>query len=108
MGRRALLLHLRNTLGCYRIARWSVSVLFLMGWSLWAGDGGSLLGTITDPNGAAVPGAQVTATEKSTAVKQTNITDGRGFYSFQSLPVGSYDVEVRASGFKPLRRNSTI
>jgi hypothetical protein len=62
------------------------------------------LGTITDPNGAAIPGAQVTATETGTSVKLTNTTDGRGFYSFQSLPVGGYDVEVRASGFKPLRR----
>jgi hypothetical protein len=37
-------------------------------------------------------------------VKQTIATDGRGFYAFQSLPVGRYDVEVDASGFKPLRR----
>ncbi len=98
----------RKSLGCYRIAKWTLSLLFLLACSLWAGDGGSLLGTITDPNGAAVPGAQVTATEKSTAVKQTNITDGRGFYSFQSLPVGGYDVEVRAAGFKPLRRTGVV
>jgi hypothetical protein len=76
--------------------------------ALWAGDGGSLLGTITDPNGAAVPGARVTSTETATAVKQTITTDGRGFYSFQSLPVGRYDVQVDASGFKPLRRTGVV
>jgi len=43
-----------------------------------------LLGTTTDPIGAAVPVARVTATEAATAVKQTIATDGRGFYSFQS------------------------
>jgi hypothetical protein len=76
--------------------------------TLWASDGGSLLGTITDPNGAAIPRAKVTATETATAVKQTIITDGRGFYSFQSLPIGRYDVEVDASGFKPLRRTGVV
>jgi hypothetical protein len=76
--------------------------------ALWASDGGSLLGTITDPNGAAVPGAKLTATETATGVKQTITTDGRGFYSFQSLPVGRYDVQVNASGFTPLRRTGVV
>jgi hypothetical protein len=76
---------------------------------LWASDGGSLLGTITDPGGNVVPGAKVTATETATGVKQSITTDGHGFYSFQSLPVGRYDVQVDASGFQPVRRtNVTI
>ncbi len=78
--------------------------LALVGSALWASDGGNLSGTITDPAGGAVPGAKVTATEIATAVKQTITADGRGFYSFQSLPVGHYDVEAEASGFKPVRR----
>jgi hypothetical protein len=72
--------------------------------TLWASDGGSLLGAITDPSGRAVVGAKVTATETATGVKQTIATDGHGFYSFQSLPVGRYNVEVVAAGFKPLAR----
>src|SRR5580704_11939613 len=59
---------------------------------LWASDGGSLSGSVTDPTGAAISGASVTATQLSTAVKQSASSDGRGFYSFQNLPVGSYDV----------------
>jgi hypothetical protein len=81
-----------------------IALFGLLGWPLWASDGGSLLGTISDPNGAAVPGASVTATAPATGVKQTIATDGRGFYAFQSLPVGKYDVDVSAAGFKPLRR----
>src|SRR5271170_6662024 len=61
---------------------------FLLPPALWASDGGSLLGTITDPNGAAIPRAKITATETATSVKQSIVTDGQGFYSFQSLPVG--------------------
>jgi hypothetical protein len=52
--------------------------------------------------------AKVTATETATAVQHTIISDGRGFYSFQSLPVGRYDVEVDAPGFKPLRRTGVV
>jgi len=75
---------------------------------LWASDGGSLLGTITDPRGRPVPDAKVTATETSTAVKQVVTTDARGFYSFPSLPVGRYDVDADAPGFKPLRRTGVV
>jgi hypothetical protein len=86
----------------------TVLLLSLVGLTLLASDGGSLLGTVTDPSGTAVPGAKVTATETATAVKQTITTDGRGFYSFQSLPVGRYDVEVDAPAFKPLRRTGVV
>ena len=85
-----------------------ITLFGLLGWSLWASDGGSLLGTITDPVGAAVPGAKITATEVASGVKQTITTDTRGFYSFQSLPVGRYEVDVSASGFKPLRRTGVV
>jgi Carboxypeptidase regulatory-like domain len=83
-------------------------VLFVHAPSAWASDGGSLLGTVTDPRGAVVPGATVAATETSTGVKQTLATDSRGFYSFQSLPVGRYDVEVTAPGFSPLRKTGVV
>ena len=80
-----------------------VALLALMGWTLRAGDGGSLRNHHRSQwrRGSR---RQITATETATAVKQTITTDGQGFYSFQSLPVGRYNVEVDASGFKPLRR----
>jgi Carboxypeptidase regulatory-like domain/TonB dependent receptor len=90
------------------VPRTAAILLVFMASVLRASDGGSLLGTITDPNGAAVPGATVTATERDTAVKQSIMTDGRGFYSFQNLPVGRYDVQVSAAGFQPLRRTGIV
>jgi hypothetical protein len=80
----------------------------LLALPLLASDGGSLLGTITDPSGTVVPGAKVTATETATSVRQSIITDGHGFYSFQSLAVGHYDVEINKAGFKPLRRTGVV
>ncbi len=85
-----------------------ILVLSLLGSILQGSDGGSLLGTVTDPNGAAIPGARVTATASATAVQQTIATDGHGFYSFQTLPVGRYDVQISATGFRPLRRSGVV
>ncbi len=93
------------------LRRTPLKVLLLFCFSgciLFASDGGSLLGTVTDPAGAAISGARVSATETSTALKQTITADDRGFYSFQSLPVGRYDVEVDAAGFKPIRRTGVV
>jgi hypothetical protein len=81
-----------------------VALLALLGPILRASDGGSLLGTITDPSGTTVPGAMVTLTETATGGKQTTATDGHGFYSFESLPIGRYDLEIDAPGFKSFRR----
>ena len=91
-------------LGCNTKQWVRIAVLALAAGHLWAGEGGSLLGSVTDPAGRAVPGARVTATETATAVKHSIAADGRGFYVFRSLPVGQYDLEVDATGFKPLRR----
>jgi hypothetical protein len=50
----------------------------------------------------------VTATQTATAVRQTVTADVQGFYSFRDLPIGCYDVEVGAPGFKPLRRTGVV
>ena len=98
---------LQTVFECRPIAKVTLALLCLVG-ALSASDGGSLLGNVTDPNGAAVPGAKVTATETATAAKQTITTDGRGFYSFQSLPVGRYDIDITSPGFKPVRRTGVV
>lgn len=82
-----------------------LAILALIGVTLYASEGGSISGTITDPQSGVVPGAKITVTETATGVKQIVTTDSRGFYALQNLPVGHYDVEIDASGFKPLRRS---
>lgn len=71
---------------------------------MYGADGGSLLGTVTDPSGQAVPHARITATQATTGFAATTRTDLQGFYAFRSLAVGQYDVAVEASGLQPLRR----
>ena len=73
-----------------------------------AGVGGSISGTVTDASGGVVAKATVTATNTSTNIRQTLITDDKGYYSFTSLPVGTYDLEITDAAFRPYRRTSII
>jgi hypothetical protein len=57
-------------------------------------------GTVTDPSGAVIPGASVTAINDSTGVSNTQVTTESGFYAFTSLPVGIYTIKVELQGFK--------
>jgi len=60
---------------------------------------GQIAGTVTDPNGAVVPGASVKATNIATNLTRETTTNDDGIYGFQALPPGRYKVEVTASGF---------
>src|SRR5690242_15723035 len=55
---------------------------------------GRISGTVKDPTGAVVPSAEVTALETQTGIRNATRTDAQGFYSFPSLPVGHYELEV--------------
>lgn len=62
--------------------------------------GASINGAVTDPSGAAVTGARVTAASKDTGFTRTVTTNETGLYSFVRLPVGRYDVTAEMQGFK--------
>ncbi|HEY1810039.1 MAG TPA: TonB-dependent receptor [Acidobacteriaceae bacterium] len=61
---------------------------------------GSINGAITDPSGAVVPGAKVTATDVATSVVRNTVSSGAGEFSFNDLPADSYTVRIEASGFQ--------
>jgi hypothetical protein len=70
----------------------------------FAGSGGGISGTVRDQSGLTVPNAAVTATNKETGISRTAVTNEAGAYSFPSLAVGHYDVNIAAAGFKPYSR----
>jgi hypothetical protein len=61
---------------------------------------GTVTGTVTDPSGAAVAGAEVTISSASTGVSFTAMTSDLGVFSFAQLTAGSYEVHVKHSSFK--------
>lgn len=63
---------------------------------------GTLRGKLTDPSGAVVANATVTATNIDNGQTRTATTGADGGYEFTMLPVGNYRVKFEAAGFKPL------
>ena len=63
-------------------------------------DSQSISGTITDPSGAAVPGADVTVMNEATKIAQTVKANGDGLYNALNVPSGVYTVTVNMNGFK--------
>lgn len=62
-----------------------------------------LVGTVTDPSGAAVPGATVTVTNQATNAKRSDAANEVGSYEFSFLTVGTYTVSVESEGFQRSR-----
>ncbi|MGH9485930.1 MAG: carboxypeptidase-like regulatory domain-containing protein, partial [Terriglobales bacterium] len=62
---------------------------------------GDIAGVVTDPSGAAIPGAKVTVINTQTGAAKIVSTGVRGEYRFSLLPPGTYTVEATATGFAP-------
>jgi hypothetical protein len=63
-------------------------------------DRGSITGTVTDPTGAVVPNAKITATSLDTAEVREATSSGEGSYTLPELRAGRWRVSVEAQGFK--------
>ena len=59
-----------------------------------------LSGTVTDPTGAAVSAAAVTARNVETGAVRSTVTDAEGHYQYFSLPIGQYEIRGSKPGFK--------
>src|SRR5258708_5304368 len=68
--------------------------------------GATLNGRVTDPSGATIAGATVTATQTSTGLTRTTASTTAGLYGFTSLPAGDYDLSIEARGFKTAKLTS--
>jgi hypothetical protein len=60
----------------------------------------TLTGTVQDPSGGVIPGADVTLTNQATKDSRVEQSNGVGLYAFPSLTPGTYDIKVSAKGFK--------
>ena len=65
---------------------------------------GSILGTVTDPNGAVLPAAHITVVNPKTGLKREADSDSAGLYAIPNLPEGTYDLTASAKGFKEYKQ----
>ena len=68
----------------------------------------NMSGAVTDSSGAAVPSAQVTVTNTGTGFTRTAQSGAQGEYHLEFLPIGNYNVEVSANGFKKVVRTGIV
>jgi hypothetical protein len=79
--------------------------------TLWAQSNianGSIQGTVTDPNGAVVPGAAITISNKTTATAAKTTSTSSGTYTSGALQPGVYDVRVTSKGFRTALLSLTV
>jgi hypothetical protein len=76
----------------------------LLAASLTAQTTAEITGRVVDPSKAAVPGATVTALNIDKQTERTTTSNDQGFYTFNSLDTGAYQITVQLAGFKALTR----
>jgi len=80
----------------------AVAILALNSGNVFAQTGGTgiIVGTVTDPSGAAVPGATVTLTDTTTNSERSGTTNEAGRYNFPNVPPGKYSLTISKAGFR--------
>jgi hypothetical protein len=68
----------------------------------------TITGRVTDPSGAAVAGAKVTATSIERGVAYPTNSNGEGYYNLPSVPVGAYNVKVENPGFQTATQSNIV
>jgi hypothetical protein len=90
-----------------KLAGLILGVLLLRALALAQGETTSaIVGSVTDPTGAAILGAAVTVTSVDNGLKRSAKTDDAGRFSFPQLKPGTYSVKAEADGFEAQRNNS--
>ncbi|MDP9051192.1 MAG: TonB-dependent receptor, partial [Acidobacteriota bacterium] len=69
---------------------------------------GTMVGTVTDPSGSVVPGAQITVVDEGTQVPRTVVANQQGYYVVPAVPPSTYDVTVTASGFASFSHKQVV
>jgi outer membrane receptor protein involved in Fe transport len=69
---------------------------------------GFIVGTVTDPNGAAVPGVTIKATNTATGVSRETLSQADGSYRFDAVDPATYKLDVTASGFKTATKDVVV
>ena len=67
--------------------------------AVWAEATAQMHGVVSDPSGAAIPGAMVKATQTDTGIARIVTTESDGSYVIPNLPLGPYQLEVNKVGF---------
>lgn len=68
----------------------------------------TIVGTVTDPSGSAIPGAKITITNNDTSAVRQVVSNDAGQYTVPSLGIGKYSVKAESAGFKTAEQNDIV
>jgi outer membrane receptor protein involved in Fe transport len=92
-----------------RLAAWLFALICIASQAVFAQQTtGTILGRVTDDQGAAIPGATVTATSPATGFTRSAVSDTEGAYRLQALNVGEYNLLVELPGFSTVDRKGVV
>src|SRR3954447_12149789 len=84
----------------------AAGLLFLFAATVWTqAIFGTLTGIVSDPSGAVVANAKVTLRNSLSGDVRESTTDSQGYYTFASVPVGTYNATIEAPGFQGYKIN---
>lgn len=87
----------------------TTSLLLLLSLSVFGQGAEALLtGTVTDPNGEAIPAVKVVAHNTATGIATNTVSNSAGIYLFPALPPGDYRLTVEHIGFQKLVRTGVL
>src|SRR4051794_33937897 len=69
---------------------------------------GTILGTVSDPSHAVMPGVEVNVTEVNTNFRRAVTTNEFGFYAFANLDPGTYRIDIQHTGFGKMSRSGIV
>jgi len=91
-----------SKLGCHAVRNLACAygaLLLLCSSSAWAQGFGSIVGTVSDPSGAVIPGASITVTDPATSVTRHETANQQGYFVVSTLRPSTYDITITAPGF---------
>src|SRR5262245_48458257 len=95
--------------------QWFIALFLLFAFSLSSLDivssqsqTGIIDGTVKDPNGAALVGAQIAIRNESTGETRNTVTDSQGRFKVEGLAPGGYKITINQAGFKTAERAVSI
>ena len=84
-----------------------LSILFASLFAV-AQESATLTGTVTDPTGATIAGAQVAVTNAEHGIDRTTVSNAQGEWAVPAIPPGTYDLTLAAPGFKKYEAKGII
>jgi hypothetical protein len=91
-----------------RFSSYLIVFMMFMGVAAWGAVAGSISGVVKDSSGSVVSDANVTVREVETGLVYRARTEGQGYFTFPVLPVGHYELEVQATGFRAYRLKGIV